>query len=701
MTLPEKVGQMTQLTNTALQEEPDINPDGSPGDSVGLDPEVVIQLIRSHHVGSFLNGIAISGEEWLDFINELQKICIQEHRLGIPMIYGIDHMHGSSYLGHGTIFPHRNNLGATFRPLHSFREGQVIGIETSHLGHHWIFAPVMDAGRNYRWPRFYETYSEDSFLCGKMGAAFVEGLESQSKGSAWKQASCAKHYIGYSAPDSGWDRAPATISDYQLFNLYVPPFKAALDAGAQTIMVNGGEVNGMPVHASSFLLKEVLREYLEFDGVVVTDWEDVIRLHTVHKVAASPEEAVKIAIDAGIDMSMTPFDTDFADQLIRLVEDGEISEKRIDESVRRILQLKVDLGLFDQAFPTDQHLDQIGLQESKESAEAAAIESIVLLKNDQVLPLSEEDQVWIGGPLADMKRALTGGWTLRWIPARDDYYPEHMETVASALKKEMGGSVSDLHSSRPDAESKVILVVGEEPYSEGSGNDYDARLDPQQLALIRETAETGASIILVLLGGRPRIITEVDAYCEAIIWAGLLGFEGASAIVKLLTGAVNFSGKLPFSYPAQTGHFYHYNHRQFDLGHYQEFAPTKTHFRPFGFGLSYTTFEYSDLRLSSDELKHDQEVTATITVSNVGTRSGSEAVLWFVSDEFASFTPPVRQLRHFEKVDLKAGESAEVTFVIQPNRNLGYFDDRGNLLVEDGDFTLQVGHLTHPFKLGS
>lgn len=699
MTLAEKVGQMTQLTNTALQEEPDINPDGSPGDSVGLDAEVVVDLVKSHHVGSFLNGIAIPGSEWIEFIKELQGICIREHRLGIPMIYGIDHMHGSSYLEHGTIFPHRNNLGATFRPSHSFREGEVIGIETSHLGHHWVFAPVMDTGRNHRWPRFYETYSEDPFLCAKMGAAFVEGLQHHSQKTSWKQASCAKHYIGYSAPDSGWDRAPATISDYQLFNLFVPPFKAALDAGAQTIMVNGGEVNGVPVHASQFLLKEVLRDYLDFDGVVVTDWEDVIRLHTVHKVAPNPKEAVRIAIEAGIDMSMTPFDTDFADQLIELVESGEISEKRIDESVRRILKLKVDLGLFDSPVPTDQFLDQIGLAESKESARAAAVESIVLLKNGGALPISKSEPVFVGGPLAEMKRAISGGWTLRWIPARDDYFPEDMETVSSAIIRRLGAACSKLTTGIPDSHSKVVLVLGEEPYSEGSGNDYDARLDQSQISLIKETAETGASIILVILGGRPRIVTEVEPLCDAIVWAGLPGFEGAEAIASLLCGDENFSGKLPFSYPAQTGHFYHYNHKQFDLGHYQEFAPTLTHFRPFGYGLSYTTFEYSGLRLSAPELTPEGELTASVTISNTGTRAGSEAILWFISDEYASFTPPVRQLRHFDKVDLEAGESMEIHFTIQPKRDLGFFDDRGAHLVEEGAFTLQVGGETIPFKL--
>lgn len=702
MTLSEKVGQMTQLTNTNLQINPDINPDGSPGDTFGLDAEIVVELIRNHHIGSFLNGIAISGEEWISFMQELQEICIREHRLGIPMIYGIDHMHGTSYLENGTIFPHRTNLGATFTPEFSREEGRIIGLESSTLGHHWVFAPVMDVGRNPRFPRFYEIYSEEQLLCAQMGAAFIEGLETETGSSDFRQASCAKHFVGYSVPDSGWDRSPATISDLDLYNHFLPPFQAAVDAGVHTVMINGGEINGVPVHASRRILTDILRGYLNFSGVVVTDWEDVIRLHTVHKVADSPKEAVRIAIDAGIDMSMTPFDAEFCGYLIELVEEGAISEERIDESTRRILQLKADLGLFDRPFPSADHLDNIGLPASKQVARQAALESLVLLKNDDTLPLCPSGRIVVSGPLAHMKRALSGGWTLRWIPDSDRYFPADMDTVWTSIQKEFQDRAvlaETAENLTANAQDTIVMVVGEEPYSEGYGNDYDARLTADQVAWVRKAQDTGAKIVLVLLEGRPRIITEVEEACAAIVWAGLPGFEGAGAIVDALSGKENFSGKLPFSYPAQTGHFYTYDHKLMDLGHYQEFRPTKTLLAEFGEGLSYTSFQYTDLTLSSNHLSAEGRILAKVTVTNVGNMAGKETVLWYISDEYASYSPALKKLKHYEKQALQPNESRTFSLLVRPEKHLGFFDESGNKVLEAGSFVLKVQGLEARFLL--
>lgn len=705
MSLPEKVGQMTQLTNTSLQIDPDINPDGSPGDTFGLDAERVEELVSTYHVGSFLNGIAIPAEDWIVFMKELQEICIREHRLGIPIIYGIDHMHGASYLEGGTIFPHRSNLGATFTPEFSREEGRIIGLESSHLGHHWVFAPVLDVGRNPRFPRFYETYSEEQLLCGQMGAAFIRGLTEQTSHTAYRQASCAKHFVGYSVPNSGWDRSPATISDLDLYNHFLPPFQAAIEAGVHTFMVNGGDINGVPVHASRRLLTDILRGYLGFSGVVVTDWEDVIRLHTVHKVVESPKEAVRVAIEAGIDISMTPFDTEFCDYLIELVEEGKISERRIDESVARILHLKVDLGLFQQPFPSSENLNKIGLSSSRRVARQAALESIVLLKNKSSLPISPDSgKVIVSGPLANMKRALAGGWTLRWIPDTDRYFPEKMDTVWTALEYQFGERATLVESGTElfaTAEDTLVIVVGEEPYSEGSGNNYDARLPEDQVDWVRKAQATGAKVVLLILGGRPQIITEIEAGCDAVIWAGLPGFEGASAIADLISGRENFSGKLPFSYPAQTGHFYTYDHKLMDLGHYQEFQPTKTLLAPFGYGLSYSSFQYSHLSLSADHCSKDETIKAEVTVTNTGEKAGKETVLWFIRDEYASYTPALRKLKHYEKREIQPGESQKYSIEINPSKHLGFFDEHGTEMLEVGEFTLIVDELEAKFTLNS
>lgn len=703
MTLAEKVGQMTQLTNTSLQINPDINPDGSPGDTFGLDAERVVELIRKYHIGSFLNGIAVPGQDWVSFIQELQEICIREHRLGIPMIYGIDHMHGASYLEGGTIFPHRTNLGATFTPEFSREEGRVIGLESSHLGHHWVFAPVLDVGRNPRFPRFYETYGEEQLLCSQMGKAFIEGLEEETGNTAFRQASCAKHFVGYSVPDSGWDRSPATISDLDLFNHFLPPFRAAVAAGVQTFMINGGEVNGVPVHASRRLLTDILRGYLNFTGVIVTDWEDVIRLHTVHKVAETPKEAVRIAVEAGIDISMTPFDGDFCGYLIELVEEGQISEQRIDESVERVLRLKADLGLLAQPFPSSEHLDNIGLPASRQVAKQAALESLVLLKNHNALPISATSgKVIVSGPLAHMKRALSGGWTLRWIPDTDRYFPDNMETVWTAIERQYGKQAvlaDAIGNMDAGPEDTIVMVVGEEPYSEGSGNNYDARLPAEQIEWIRAAQATGANIVLVLLEGRPRIITDIEAGCNAIVWAGLPGFEGASAIADVLSGKENFSGKLPFSYPAQTGHFYTYDHKLMDMGHYQEFGPVKTLLASLGHGLSYTSFRYSGLTLSSDHLNKTGSIRAEVTVTNTGERAGKEAVLWFITDEYASYSPAMKKLKHYHKQEIQPGESVQYFFEISPSSHLAFFDEEGSQLIEPGRFTLRVEDLEAGFTL--
>lgn len=704
MSLAEKIGQMTQLTNSMIMTEVDINADGSHGDVWSLSPEKVANYVRQYHIGSFFNGIAVSEADWVAFLQELQEVNLTHNRHGIPILYGIDHMHGASYLAGSTVFPHRNNLGATFDIRFSAAEAAAIGRETAHLGHHWVFAPVVDLGANPRFPRFYETYGEDPLICGRMGAAYVDALENHPETAPFRQAACAKHFVGYADSQIGWDRTSGDISPQRLQEWFIPPFQALVDAGVKTFMINGGELNGLPVHASRWLLTEVLREQMGFRGVIVSDWEDIIRLNRVHSVAEDEKAAIKLAIHAGIDMSMTPFRTDFAGQLRELVQDGEISAARIDASVRRILQLKFDLGLFEQPFPGPERNGQLRRAADVQMAQAAAEESLVLLKNENLLPLSPTTKVLLMGPNADIRRATSGGWTLRWIPTEERLFPPEAKTIREGLQDTFGTEqVSYLaEQSLPTAaqEADVILYAGGEPvYSEGSGNIYDLTLDSVQQADIQAAVDTGKPVILLMVAGRPRIIRKEFQSCQAVVWAGLPGYEGAHAIARLLKGEICPSGKLPFSYPNYPGHLLSYAHKLMDLGHYQAFKNNESHMVPFGHGLSYTQFRYENLQLSASQLTESTPLVATVEVVNEGERTGKETVLWFLHDEYASRTRPLKQLKHFDKQEIAPGERKTYTFTIDPWRDLSFPWENGQKQLEKGRFTLMVGPLAVGFQL--
>lgn len=707
MTLAEKIGQMTQITHSVLLEEVILNADGSPGDDFSFAPEKATAFIRDHHIGSFLNGIAVSAQTWYEYTLALQQINLSIDRHGIPVIYGIDHVHGANYIENSTISPHNINLAATFDPGFPEKLARITGLESADLGHHWIFAPVLDVGRDPRFPRYYETFGEEPLVCAVMGKATIRGIEDNQETAPYRQAACAKHFLGYSVPKSGWDRTPAEIPDQVLYEYFIPPFRAAVEAGVKTFMINGSEINGVPVHASRRLLTHVLREQLGFKGVVVTDWEDVIRLHTLHKVASTPKEAVRIAIEAGIDMSMTPFTTDFCGLLKALVEEGTISESRIDESVARILKLKFDLGLFEHPYPRNDRFDRIKTPAHTDVALEAARESIVLLKNEQhLLPLQPEkiQKLVVCGPHANQKKTLAGGWTLRWIPHTDEIFPEDLDTVFTGLKKiypdtEVVLSTKESLASDAVHADAIIVVVGEDPYSEGSGNIYDLTLEAGQQQWIRDAHATGKPVVVVMLSGRPRVIREVYPQCQAFIWAGLPGFEGAQAIAEVIAGKVNPSGKLPFSWPAWPGHFYPYDHRLMDLDNYRMLSDNETHMAKFGEGKSYTSFAYSDLQISSPNVSADGVIEATVKIKNTGSRPGKETILWYITDEYASITRPVKQLRFFEKKTLAPGEETISTFIIRPNQHLTFPDSEGNQLLEAGSFLVKVGEMSLRFEL--
>ncbi|MDZ7807592.1 MAG: glycoside hydrolase family 3 N-terminal domain-containing protein [Gracilimonas sp.] len=715
MTLEEKVGQMTQLDITM------VNNKGDQSD-VSLDPVKARTLLQDHHIGSFLNGEAVSAQQWLEYITELQRIAVEETRLGIPIIYGIDHMHGASYLTGSTIFPHNINIGATFNPDNALQNGRITALEAGPLGHVWNFAPVLDLGQNPYWPRVYETYGEDPYLASRLGEAYVDGLQAKHDQFPYQITATGKHFLGYSVPRSGWDRTPVDLSMQTIHEFHRPSFQAALDAGMKTIMLNSGEINGIPVHASKELLTDLLREEMGFDGVILTDWADIEKLYNYHRTARDYDEATFQAIEAGVDMSMTPDSLNFNDSLIKLVQNGKITEERIDESVRRILKLKFELGLFEHPYPSGKGIENIGSASHKAIALRSAQESIVLLKNqDNILPLSKGvKNILVVGPSANSKRNLSGGWTLAWQGGSEEQYPESMQTITEAIQHQlpsakvtglnsMGESETKLRSDFEKAANSadaIIIAAGEEPYTEFVGNITDLELPKDQLDLIKAVNETGKPSVLVLVEGRPRVVSEIVEETDAIIWAGLPGFEGAEAIAGVISGEVNPSGKLPFSYPQYVGYFVPYNHKPSASYHFDsEVANTIEQDDEtiaeweFGHGLSYTNYSYGELSVNKTTIDENELIEAEITITNIGERTGTEAVLWFISDEVGRISRPVKELIHFERVELQPGESQKVSLRINPNDDLTYPDFDGNPILEEGYFKIRVGDKVERFYL--
>lgn len=705
MTVYEKIGQMTQLNITT------INTTGRQAD-IELVEDKVRNLIGNHHIGSFLNGEAVPPEQWYEFTNQLTRLAVEESRLDIPIIYGIDHVHGASYLEGATIFPHNINLGATFNPEHSYNTGWVTAYETADLGHHWNFAPILDLGVNPLWPRIYETFGEDPHLAARMGEAYTNGYQGNDEIEPYHVAATAKHFLGYSDPKSGWDRSPAYIPKQAIHEFHRPSFQAAVDAGIKTIMLNSGEINGVPVHGSYELVTELLRNEMGFDGVVVTDWGDIEKLVDFHFVSENFEEAAFRSVMAGIDMSMTPLTLEFNEAMQALFDEGRITEKRINESVRRILRLKFELGLFENPYPSNERFDRVGTAENKMKALEAARESIVLLKNDsETLPAELPSRILVAGPAADSKRNLSGGWTLAWQGANEERYPDDMMTILNALRSEYPDAavehITDISNIKAPNEADLIVYAGgEEPYTEFAGNISDLNLPQIQLNEIARLSGSGTPLVLVLVQGRPRLITSVEDKVDAILHAGLPGFEGAQAIAHIISGTVNPSGKLPISYPESSGHFTPYNHKpsanyDFDEQDANQISQVSlpTSLYPFGHGLSYTTFNYSNLRLNSEYVDKNGSLTATVRVTNSGDRAGMESVLWFITDQVGTITRPVEELAHFEKISLEPGESQTVEFLINPHDHLSYPDRNGNPILEAGKFTIKVGELTDEFQL--
>ena len=696
MTLAEKVGQMTQLTLTPLAAGPS-NGTGR----VPLDAATLHEAVVERGIGSIINvhDEALPVEGWHALLREIHDAARQS-RLGIPVLYGIDNVRGANYVVGGTLFPHASGIAATFDSDLARRAGEVTAAETAAAGLRWNFAPVLDVGRQPLWPRVYETFGEDPTLAAAMGAATVEGM--QASGAV---AATMKHYLGYGGPLSGRDRTPIDGSARLVRERYLPAFAAAVDAGALTVMLNSGEIDGVPVHASRYWLTDVLRGELGFEGVVVTDWEDVIFLHTRHRVAATLKDAVRMAVEADIDISMTPYDYDFADLLVELVDEGTIPESRVDASVRRILALKERLGLFDDPLPNPALAGGVGTEAHRAVAREAVRESVTLLKNEGgLLPLAPGARVAVIGPAADDLTALQGGWSTTWQGTDPQFFPAGSPTLLDALR-ERGGTVTYAQGSTwteagdtaaavaaAQAADAVVLALGETGYAEWVGDIDDLALPEAQLRLAEAVIETGTPVVLVLLEGRPRGIRRIAAGVQAVVMGYWPGTEGAEGLAEVLFGEVNPSGRLPFTYPAGPNGITAYDHRYTEaLG--TGFTREADGFAPqfeFGDGLSYTSFTTSGLRLSEAEIGTDGEVGVKVTVTNTGHRAGRDAVLLFTRQHYASLTPAVRRFRHASAVDLEPGASKTVRFTLTPD-DLAFVGSDGRPVVEPGVFSVMVG----------
>lgn len=703
MTLEEKVGQMTQLSIHALAAE-----GGPQRDSIRLDPRKLREAVVDRHVGSLLNvvGGSLSVEGWHRLIGEIQDVATKETRLGIPVLYGIDFVHGANYTRGGTIFPHNLGLAATFDPGLVRRAAEITGDEALASGLPWNFAPVLDVGRQPLFPRFYETWGEDPLVNAVMGREQVTGMQRTGR-----VAATLKHYLGYGAPRTGRDRTPAGLTPREVREVFLPPFAQAVRAGAKAVMVNSAEIDGEPLHASRYWLTDVLRGELGFRGVVVTDWEDVYYLHTRHRVAPSIREATRMAVEAGIDMSMSPLDYRFTDELIALVRDGAIPERRIDESVRRILTLKAELGLLDAPYPDPASRSLFATESSAETARRAARESITLLKNDGVLPLKRDAKILVTGPAASSLTALNGGWTYTWQGTDASQFPDGPRTLLEAMLRRgrdvryVAGSTfterGDLGAALRAAQDADVAVVaiGEDAYSEGVGNLADLTLPDAQLRLVEAVMAAGKPTVLVLVEGRPRVVSRVADRANAVVMAYWPGMYGGDALADVLFGDVNPSGRLPFTYPRHPNALLTYDHKQTET--LNGGAANVPGFDPqwqFGHGLAYTTFAYRDLRLERSEIGPADSLTVRVTVENTGERAGDETVLLFTRQHYASVTPSVRRLRAFRKVSLDPGQSRTVAFTLSAD-DLRFVGRDGRPALEPGPFDVMVGGLTATFRV--
>jgi len=701
MTLDEKIGQMTQVTLGVVS---------TAADGV-LDPVALKKAVGNYLVGSILNvtNHALTVEQWRTVQTQIQDEA-KLTRLKIPVIYGLDGIHGQTYTLDATLFPQNIGMAATRDPELAAAVTKVAAKELRASGVRWNFAPVLDCGRQPLWSRFAETYGEDVYIGETMGATVIKAYEEDGLKNPTAVASCMKHYIAYSDSRTGKDRTPIYLPEIEMREYYLPQFRAAIKAGASTLMVNSSEINGIPVHANTYLLTDVLRKELGFQGVVVSDWEDIIRLHTRHNVAATPRAAVALAVNAGVDMSMVPSDFSFFTLLKEAVQSGEVPILRINEAVRRILLLKFKLGLFDNPYPEPAAAANFGLPEYQTLALQAAHEAMTLLKNEgAVLPLEHTAHILVAGPAAVSISALNGCWSYTWQGKDERWYPADSKTILDALRDKLGAAqetttaVKDFDNpanydtvalkAAATGVDAIVLCLGENAYAESPGVIPDLALPEEQLALARAAAATGKPVILVLTEGRPRFITGIASSMKGILLAYWSGRKTAEAISDVLAGDYNPDGKLPYSYPRSSGEMVLYDRKPTeDIREIFNADMNYTGYNPlfpFGWGLSYTSFSCQDLRLSTIRLTGAKKLVVTATIKNTGQRDGKHTVELYTRQHYASITPNMRRLRAFKKIFLKAGEAQTVTFTLDRN-DLAFVNAQLRTVTEPGDFDLYI-----------
>ena len=713
MTLDEKIGQMTQLSIDVLGSF--VN-----GEFV-LDESKLQQAIAEFKVGSVLNApgpVAQTAAIWQERIGRMQEVSMKE--IGIPCIYGLDQTHGTTYTLDGILFPQNINIAASFNPELAYEAARITAYETRAGSCPWTFSPAVDMARDPRWSRIWENFGEDCLVNAIMGSQSILGYQGDEPNHipANRIAASVKHYMGYSSARTGKDRTPAYISESELREKCFAPFKACVEAGALTIMVNSGSINGVPVHANHELLTKWLKEDLQWDGMLVTDWADINNLYTREHVAASKKEAIKMAVNAGIDMAMEPYDLGYCTLLKELVEENEVSMARIDDAVRRVLRLKVRLGLFEQPITPMADYPLLGSEEHAQLALKAAEESEILLKNkDQILPLKKGTKILVTGPNAHSMRCLNGGWSYSWQGHLADRFASKYNTLYEAICQEFGADHVRLEQgvtyvaegtyteeNTPEIAKAVaaahqvdviIACIGENSYCETPGNLSEMAISENQRNLVKALATTGKPMILVLNEGRPRIIHDLEPLAQGIIHIMLPGNFGGNALANILSGEANPSAKMPYTYPRHEAELTTYDYRvseEMDKmeGAYDYDAVISVQW-PFGYGLSYTTFEYSRLVCSHSDFNVQDELTFTVDVTNTGKRTGKEVVMLFSRDMVASLTPENRRLRAFQKVELKPGETKQVTLKI-PASDLAFVGSDGRWILEAGEFRIQVGN---------
>ena len=721
LTLEEKIGQMMELVTDLF----------GANDKNGvfyIDEHKTDSILSRYKIGSILNApntCAPTAKQWEKYISQIQKISMK--RIGIPCVFGLDQNHGSTYTQGGTLFPQNINVAATFNREIARRSAEATAYETRAVSVPWTYSPTVDLGRDARWPRIWENFGEDCYLSSEMGKAMVYGFQGEDPNNIdqYHIATSMKHFMGYGVPWTGKDRTPAYISPADLREKHFAPFLAGLQAGALTVMVNSASVNGMPMHANKEFLTGWLKEETGWDGVLITDWADINNLYTREMVAKDKKDALRIAINAGIDMIMEPYSCDACGYLVELVKEGKIPMSRIDDACRRVLRMKYRLDLFKNPTQKLKNYPKFGGEEFAKLALEGATESMVLLKNEKlqdgnpVLPLAKGKKILLTGPNANQMRCLDGGWSYTWQGHRADEFAGKYNTIYEAFCNEYGKENVILNQgvtynekgkyweeNEPqiqgaiDAAKNVDVIVaciGENSYTETPGNLTDLWLSENQRNLVKELAKTGKPVVLVLNEGRPRLIADIEPLAQGIINILIPGNMGGDALANLVSGKSNFSGKMPYTYPKEINSLANYDFKKSEEvgtmeGAY-DYNAKITQQWGFGYGLSYTSYKYSNLKVSQSDFRHGDIIKVSVDVKNTGKVAGKESVLLFSSDLIASMVPDGRRLRAFDKIELQPGETKTVTFDLNAD-DLAFVGYDGKWVLEEGDFKLMIADQT-------